>query len=157
MANYEAWTRLGGCLTGVRCGVWHLTRLLAHWCRVWAFFFHIFALTRLDLRQLGFYLRWAGLIWPESSRIGWIELFRPTTETAETGRNRPWIRNRLWMRPKQPKSVIPQFYYEYFFASFVFSFLFYVFCLLLSLFCESRHSNVFFKNILIVKLCRKYK
>ena len=85
MANYEAWTRLGGCLTGVRCGVWHLTWLLAHWCRVWAFFFHIFALTRLDLRQLGFYLRWAGLIWPESSRIGWIELFRPTTETAEIG------------------------------------------------------------------------
>ena len=33
----------------------------------------------------------------------------------------------------------------------------FLFCLLLSLFCESRHSNVFFKNILIVKLCRKYK
>ena len=30
-------------------------------------------------------------------------------------------------------------------------------CLLLSLFCESRHSNVFFKNILIVKIYRKYK
>ena len=27
-----------------------------------------------------------------------------------------------------------------------------VFCLLLSLFCESRHGNVFFKNILIVKI-----
>ena len=30
-------------------------------------------------------------------------------------------------------------------------------CLLLSFFCESRHSNVFFKNILIVKIYRKYK
>ena len=30
-------------------------------------------------------------------------------------------------------------------------------CLLLSLFCESRNSNVFFKNILIVKIYRKYK
>ena len=30
-------------------------------------------------------------------------------------------------------------------------------CLLLSLFCESRHSNVFFNNILIVKIYRKYK
>ena len=28
---------------------------------------------------------------------------------------------------------------------------------LLSFFCESRHSNVFFKNILIVKIYRKYK
>ena len=44
-----------------------------------------------------------------------------------------------------------------FVASFVFSFLFCVSCLLLSLFCESRHSNVFFKNILIVKIYRKYK
>ena len=137
------------------CGIWRGCLHIGAASEL--FFFHIFALTRLDLRQLGFYLCWAGLIWPESSRIGWIELFRPTTETAETGRNRPWIRNRLWMRPKQPKSVIPQFYSEYFFASFVFSFLFYVFCLLLSLFCESRYSNVFFKNILIVKLCRKYK
>ena len=30
-------------------------------------------------------------------------------------------------------------------------------CLLLSFFCESRHNNVFFKNILIVKIYRKYK
>ena len=29
-------------------------------------------------------------------------------------------------------------------------------CLLLSLFCELRHSNVFFKNILIVKIYKKY-
>ena len=35
---------------------------------------------------------------------------------------------------------------------FVASFVFCVSCLLLSLFCESRHSNVFFKNILIVKM-----
>ena len=34
----------------------------------------------------------------------------------------------------------------------MFSFLFCVSCLLLSLFCKSRHSNVFFKNILIVKI-----
>ena len=35
--------------------------------------------------------------------------------------------------------------------------LFCVSCIFLSLFCESRHSHVFFKNILIVKIYRKYK
>ena len=108
------------------CGVWRGCLHIGAASEL--FFFHRFALTRLDLRQLGFYLRWAGLIWPESSRIGWIELFWLTTETAEIGlescRNN---RNRLWMRPKQPKSVIPQFYSEYFFASFVFSFFFFMF------------------------------
>ena len=59
-------------------------------------------------------------------------------------------RNRLWMRPKHPKFIIPQFYSKYLL-------LLLCFLLLLSLFCESRHSNGFFKNILIVKIYKKYK
>ena len=44
-----------------------------------------------------------------------------------------------------------------FVASFVISFLFCVSCLLLSFFCDQGHSNVLFKNILIVKIYKKYK
>ena len=98
------------------------------------------------------------LIWLESGRIDWQPKWPKRIETAEIGiescRN---SQNRLWMRPKHPKSVIPQFYSEYLLLLLCFLFLFCVSCLLLSLFCESRHSNVFFKNILIVKIYRKYK
>ena len=49
--------------------------------------------------------------------------------------------NQLWMRPKHPKFVLPQFYSEYLLLLLCFLFCF-VFCcvsyLLLSLFCESR-------------------
>ena len=46
------------------------------------FFFLRFAPTRLDSRR-------TGLIRPESGRISHIGQYRPATDTAETGRNRP--------------------------------------------------------------------
>ena len=71
----------------------------------------------------------------DSVKIGLYRLYRVVSASsrkrpkqAGNGRNRPWI----WL--EKPKLA--------------FFFLF---------FCESRHSNVFFKNILIVKIYRKYK
>ena len=89
-----------------------------------------------------------GTIRLESSRISWIRLYRPTTEMAEIGRNR------LWMRSKRPRSILPQFYSKYLLLLLCVCVCvcFCVSCFLLSLFYESRHSNVFFKNILIVKI-----
>ena len=133
MANYEAWTRLGGCLTGVRCGVWHLTRLLAHWCRVWAFFFsHIrvdsarfaptwllFALSRADLARIKLY---------------WLN--RVVSADDRNGRNRPKsILNHAEIAEigfelgPNPKSILHQFYSEYLllFLCFLFCFVFVAF------------------------------
>ena len=73
-----------------------------------------------------------GLIRPKSGRISHIrsyELAADTTDTAKTCRKRP--KSALNMVGKAET------------------------CFLLSFFCESRHSNVFFKNILIVKIYRK--
>ena len=68
--------------------------------------------------------------------------------------------NRLWMRPKHPKSVLPQFYSECLLLLLCFLFCF-VLCLVFLAFflcfVNQGHSNVFFKNILIVKIYRKYK
>ena len=61
-------------------------------------------------------------------------------------------RNRLWMRPKHPKSVLPQFYYEYLLLLLCF-----LFCFVFLAFFFLWFSNVLFKNILIVKIYRKYK
>ena len=92
-----------------------------------------FALMRLDSCRIGYDSRRTGLIRPKSGCISHIGSYRPAAETgwkrpkhAGNGRNWPWI----W--PEKPKLA--------------FFFLF---------FCESRHSNVFFKNILIVKIYRK--
>ena len=76
---------------------------------------------------------WNGPKWPKQAKI--------SLESCWNSRN--W----LWMRPKHPKSVILQFYSEY------------LLLLLCFLFCfvNQGHSNVFFKNILIVKIYRKYK
>ena len=88
---------------------------------------------RLDSCRIGYDSRRTGLIRPKSGCISHIGSYRPAAETgwkrpklAGNGRNWPWI----W--PEKPKLA--------------FFFLF---------FCESRHSNVFFKNILIVKIYRK--
>ena len=108
---------------------------------VFFFFFLGFAPTRLDSRQIGFDLSRTRLIRPESGHIGHIGSYRLATDTAETGLKRPKqaeisleTRRNSWNYDLKGVS-----------------------CLLLSLFCESRHSNVFFKNILIVKIYRKYK
>ena len=68
------------------------------------FLFHRFAPTRLQFAP----------IWPESGHIGRIGsywLVIETTEISLESCQNSWIL--LWMRPKYPKSVIPQFYYEY--------------------------------------------
>ena len=54
---------------------------------VFFFFFLGFAPTRLDSRR-------TGLIRPESGRIGHIGLYRPATDTAETG----WKRSKLALK-----------------------------------------------------------
>ena len=103
------------------------------------FFFHGFASTRLDSHQLGFCSRRLGQNQAESGHIGW----RPKW---------PWI---------MLEQLKPGFEWglNLSFLNFILKIccFFCVYCLLLSLFCESRHSNVFFKNILIVKMYRKYK
>ena len=115
------------------------TRLPAHRCRVWVFFFFPqirvnsarFAPTQLDLRQIGFDSRRIGPYWPY-----WIVL-----AGDRYGRNKPKTAEiSLETRQNRQNTDLRG-----------------VSCLLLSLFCESRHSNVFFKNILILKIYRKYK
>ena len=90
-----------------------------------------FAPTRLDSCQIGFDSHQTGLIRPKWGCIRHIRSYRLAADTAETGRKRP--KSALNMVGKAET------------------------CLLLYFFCESRHSNVFFKNILIVKIYRKYK
>ena len=71
-----------------------LTWLTWRWCRVWGFFFFFFlgfTPTRLNSHWFGFDSRRTVLIRPESSRISHIGSYWSVTETAETGRNRPWI------------------------------------------------------------------
>ena len=85
------------------------TRLPSRWCHVWAsFFFFGFAPTRLDSRQFGFDSHRTGLIRPESGHISHISPYRPVTETAG-------IVEILTAEDRTDR-----------------------FCLLLSLFCESR-------------------
>ena len=93
------------------------TRLLACRCRTWAFFFFFpqirFDLARFTQTWLLFSPIHAELgqfgqnqaVSAESGRIG--QPYWPAIEMADIG----W--NRLWMRPKHPKSVLPQFYSEY--------------------------------------------
>ena len=61
-----------------------------------------------DLRQLGFNSHQTGPIRPKSARISW------QPKQAKIGLESCWNSwNRLWIRPKHPKSVLPQFYSEY--------------------------------------------
>ena len=129
------------------------TQLTACRCRVWFFFSRIradsarFALMRLDSRQIGFHSRRIRLIQPKSGRISHIgsnRLAADMADTAETGRNRPKHakngRNRPWNSLEQPK-FWPQicFLPSSFFVLWI------------------KYINMFFKNILIVKIYRKYK
>ena len=134
--SYEAWTRLVLCRSPTRLptSVPHLS-----------FFFNFFSRIRINTASIRI----------KPGRFGQNQAFR--LKQAEIGLKSRWnSRNRVWMRPKLLKSVIPQFYFEYLLLLLCFLFCC-VSCLLLSLFCESRHSNVFLKNILIVKIHRKYK
>ena len=94
----------------------------------------------------------------DSARIGLYRLYRSVTETAKIGLESCWrSRNWLWMRPKHPKSVLPQFYSEYLLLllCFLFGFVFLAFFFLC--FVNQCIVMYFFKNILIVKIYRKYK
>ena len=109
--------------------------------RVYVFFFLGFALTRLDSCRISFDSHRTGLIWPKSGCIGHIGSYRPA---ADTGWKRPIQAGNGWYMPdtaeigleygRKSRNLPSSFF-----------------------FCESRHSNVFFKNILIVKIYRKYK
>ena len=83
------------------------------------FFFLGFAPMRLDSCRIGFDSRRTGLIRPKSGRIGHIGSYRPAADTAKTCRKRP--KSALNMAGKAET------------------------CLLLSFFCESRHSMCFLK------------
>ena len=48
-----------------------------------------FVPTQLDSCRIGFDSQRTGLIWPESGCIGHIGSYRPATDAAETGRNKP--------------------------------------------------------------------
>ena len=150
------------------CRVRHPTQLPARRCRVWVFFFfhgHIdsarFKPTRLLFSPIRAEPRRFGQNQAVSAKSGYIGRQPKQIETAKIGLESCWnSKNRLWMRPKHPKSVLSQFYSEYLLLllCFLFCFAFCLCCLPSSFFVLwSRHSNVFFKNILIVKIYRKYK
>ena len=148
------------------CRVRHPMQLPVRRCRVWAFFFffHGFTSTRLDSSRLSFYSRQFVLNRDDSARI---KLYRPNQVISAGNRNgskQPKSAlnhaETAKIRPKHPKSVLSQFYSEYLLLllCFLFCFAFCLCCLPSSFFVLwSRHSNVFFKNILIVKIYRKYK
>ena len=127
-----------GC--SVRCSCPHIDAAFE------LFFFFFFT----DSCQLGFNSHRFTPHQADLARIGPNWVVRPATEIGlESCRN---SRNQLWIRSKHLKSVLPQFYSEYLLLLLCFLFFFCVSCLFLFLFCESRHSNVFFKNILIIKI-----
>ena len=124
--------RLGGCRTRVRRGCPHGGA---------AFEFFFFPRIRADVaRFTPNWLRFT-LNRVDSARIGPYRPYRIILAGDRYGRNRPETPkiNLETCRNRQNSDLRG------------------VSCLLLSLFCESRNSNVFFKNILIVKIYRKYK
>ena len=135
-----------------------------HRCRFWGFFIYLFfTFFFTDLRLLVFDSRW---FLPNQVDLAKIKLYRPNRIVSTGGQNWPkWpkltemglescrnSRNCLWMRPKHLKFCHSSILFWIFVASFVFSFWFCVSFLLLSLFFERRTYNVFFKNILIIKI-----
>ena len=114
MLTYEAWMWLEGCHTKVRRGCLRVGAMSE------LFFFHKFAPTQLQFTPIQL----------ESGCIN-RRLKRP--KQAKIGLESCWNSwNRLWMRPKHPKSVLPQFYSEYllFLLCFLFCFVFLVFLFL---------------------------
>ena len=73
------------------------------------------------------------------AKIGPYRPYRVVSAGGRYGRNRPETAETCRKRPKSALNMAGKAET----------------CLLLSFFCESRHSNVFFKNILIVKIYRK--
>ena len=102
---WKAWTRLEGCRTLVR----RETRLPAHRCRIWAFFFFFLS----DSHRLGFNSCQFAPNWADSPRI---RPYRPTTEMAKTGQNRPWISSE---KPKFPPQRHINVFLAFFFLCFV--------------------------------------
>ena len=146
------------------CRVRHPTQLPVRRCRVCFFFFFFFftvTSTRLLFSPICAKPRRFGQNQAVSAKSGYIGRQPKRIETAEISLESCWnSQNRLWMRPKHPKFVLSQFYSEYLLLllCFLFCFAFCLCCLPSSFFVLwSRHSNVFFKNILIVKIYRKYK
>ena len=120
MLSQKAWTRLGGCCTRVRRGP---TRCPTRLPTSELFFFLLrFVLTWLDSRRFGFNSRRT-----EPYQPYWVVL-----AGDRNGRNKPKSALPLARTAEIPTSEAQKC----------------VSCLLLSLFCESRHSNMFFKNIL---------
>ena len=78
--------------------------------------------------------------WADSAKIRPYPPYRVVSAGGRYGRNRPETAETCRKRPKLALNMAE-------IAE----------TCLLSFFCESRHSNVFFKNILIVKIYRKYK
>ena len=113
-----------------RCGVRRLTPLPACFCRAEPGQFSQNRVVSAESDCLG--------RWPKKAEIG-LELFRNS-------------RNRLWMRPKHPKSIISQFYSEYLLLLLCFLFCFVFLAFFFLCFVNQGHSNVFFKNILIVNI-----
>ena len=127
------------------CGVWRSCPRVGTAFKLFFFFFLGFASTRLQFTPNR----------ADSARIG---LYQPVIEMAEICLKSCWnSRNQLWMRPKYPKSVIPQFYYEYLLLLLCCLFWFVFLAFFFLCFVNQGHSNVFFKNILIVKIYIKYK
>ena len=94
-------------------GVRRLTSLPVCWCRVWVFFFfYRFVSTRLDSTRLLFLLILAklgrfGQNQAVSAESGRISRRLKWPKQAKIGLESFWnSQNRLWMRPKHPKSVL---------------------------------------------------
>ena len=121
-------------------------------CHVWVLFFCFFwdsCWLSSDSRRLGFNLHRFELISTEQGQFDQNQVASAKLDCISRRLKKAKIglescrnsRNRLWMRPKHPKSVLPQFY------CFLFCFVFLAFFLC---FVNQSHTNVFFKNILIV-------
>ena len=122
--TYETRTWLEGYCTEVRRGVWRMMRLPTRRYHVWSFFFHGFALTRL----------WFTSNQADSAKIKPNQVVSAKDRNGRSGPRWPKqaeislescrnSQNWLWMRPKHPKFVIPQFYSEYLLLLFCFVFL----------------------------------
>ena len=113
-----------------------------------------------DLLRLGSNSGWFPLNRANSAKIGW---YRPNWIVLAGGRNKLKLAlnhaGTAEISFEWGPNILTQFYFEYLLLllCFLFGSVFCVSCLLLSLFCEPRTYNVFFKNILIVKIYRKYK
>ena len=99
---------------------------------------------------------------PNQANSARIESYRSNQSISTSGRNWPKqaeidlesyqnSRNWLWMMPKHPKSVLPQFYFEYLLLLFCFVFLaFFFLC-----FVNQGHIMCFLRIFLKARICVK--